>query len=127
MTKKDKASHKKNSLDNPPVDLSDPLPNEDPLVDPNDQFLSGAQAAAFLSTNTRTLARWEQTDPPRLVSYRLPNGLRRYRRSDVLKLLSPTRWEPRPELQARAVMMRERRAKSRLPKADQSQPAQSGA
>ena len=103
MLKKDKGPAQKISRALPPVDL-------------DDAFLNGVQAAALLSTTTRTLIRWEQSDPPLLVSYRLPTGARRYRRSDVLKLLSITRWEPKPHLQARAAMMRERRAKSRLPK-----------
>jgi hypothetical protein len=123
--KQDKSVRKKSALANLPVDLSAPLPNEDPLLEPNDQFLSGAQAAALLSTHPRTLERWERTDPPLLPCFRLPNGLRRYRRSDVLKLLSPTRWEPRSRLQARAAMMRERRAEMRPPKAGQSEPVRS--
>lgn len=63
------------------ADDSTPQP-EDPLLTPDD-------AARRLAIGLRTLNRWAADG--RVFAYRLPNGHRRFRTSDIEALLTPER------------------------------------
>jgi excisionase family DNA binding protein len=54
-----------------------------------DRWLSPAQASKYLGVSTRTLVRWE--DRGRLRSARTPSGHRRYRLSELRRLLQERR------------------------------------
>ncbi|QBQ71252.1 DNA binding protein [Mycobacterium phage Daegal] len=56
------------------------LPAED------DTFIRPAEAAKLVGVNVRTLARWE--DSGRLTAHRTAGGKRRYRRSDIIALIT---------------------------------------
>ena len=53
------------------------------------ELLSVGKAAGLLNVHPDTLKRWERAG--RIVAYRTPTGHRRFRRSDVERLLEPTR------------------------------------
>ena len=77
-----------------------------------DPFLALKEAAAFIRVSIRTLSRYEHDGL--ITARRLPDGRRRYRRSDLLKLLSEE-WIPRPDkillaANARAAIRRSRRS-----------------
>lgn len=54
----------------------------------HDELLTVGQAAALVGVSTITLKRWEASG--RIRSERTPTGHRRFRRSDVEALLTPS-------------------------------------
>lgn len=59
--------------------------------EPKLQLMPIGQAAMFIGVSTRTLERYEARG--QIVPYRLPNGRRRFRRSDLETLLLPAATE----------------------------------
>jgi hypothetical protein len=63
------------------------MAESDDLIDSSDPFLAPTEAGLFVRLSAKTLQRYSLRGL--IPSYRLPNGERRYRKSDLVKLLSP--------------------------------------
>lgn len=57
----------------------------------SDELLSPGVAADLIGVHTDTLKRWAEAG--RIEAFRTPTGHRRYRRSDLEKILEPVRRE----------------------------------
>jgi excisionase family DNA binding protein len=55
--------------------------------DSSDPLLTPGEVAALFRVDPKTVTRWAAAKPPRLRSIRTPGGHRRFRRSEVDRLL----------------------------------------
>lgn len=59
-----------------------------------DDYITGKEAAELLGVNSKTLSRWSD----RIPHERLPSGIRRYRRSQILAYRASNTHTPKPPL-----------------------------
>lgn len=67
-----------------------PLPR-----DGNDPLLTPGEVAALFRVDPKTVTRWASARPPRIRSVRTPGGHRRFRESEVNRLLAEESPDPR--------------------------------
>jgi excisionase family DNA binding protein len=65
------------------VSALSPVPKSDP-----DPLLTPAEVALIFRVDPKTVTRWAAADPPRIRSTRTPGGHRRFRSSEVQRVLS---------------------------------------
>jgi excisionase family DNA binding protein len=65
-----------------------PVPRE------NDPLLTPGEVAALFRVDPKTVTRWAAASPPRIRSVRTPGGHRRFRESEVKRLLGELGEDP---------------------------------
>jgi excisionase family DNA binding protein len=59
-----------------------------PVPEQREKLLTPGEVAALFRVDPKTVTRWAASDPPRIRSIRTPGGHRRFRQSEVDKLLA---------------------------------------
>ncbi len=52
-----------------------------------DRLMPIGEAARALGVSLDTIRRWERADPPKIIGIRTPSGQRRFRQSEINRLL----------------------------------------
>jgi excisionase family DNA binding protein len=67
-----------------------------PVPRGNDPLLTPGEVAALFRVDPKTVSRWAAAKPPRIRSVRTPGGHRRFRESEVKRLLREQDQDPAP-------------------------------
>jgi len=71
------------------------VPARVPRDDQDDPLLTPGEVAALFRVDPKTVTRWAAAKPPRIRSVRTPGGHRRFRESEVNRLLAEDGPDPR--------------------------------
>jgi len=71
------------------------VPARVPKDGQDDPLLTPGEVAALFRVDPKTVTRWAAAKPPRIRSVRTPGGHRRFRESEVKRLLAEENPDPR--------------------------------